>query len=141
MSGAEIYLAGQTLQTGGQIAQGVSAYGQSRRNASIVKKNAAADAQRFQRDARRRQATTQAQYAAAGVDVNSGSPLNVMVDQALDLAEDQARILFNADVRAQAIKDQGTGALVNSALSAAGTVAETAYTVHRAGGMKKFLAT
>lgn len=118
-------LLGSAMGAAGSILGGLSAYEQSSKNAAhmaAMGRNAMKDAENqawLKRDAAQRQAASQrARFGASGIEVNEGSPLNVLADIDAQGEVDAAGALHQGkmqkmqwDVRKSSAKQQGRTAL------------------------------
>lgn len=86
-----------SAQYNGQIAS---------QNAMIASEQGEAAAQAQQRDAERSMGRTVAAFGASGVQVNSGSPTDVMADSARNAMLDNLTLQYNASLRGTQFKDQ-----------------------------------
>lgn len=124
MAGPELLLIAGAASAGASVVQGVQANRQARSQASAVRAAGRAERERLEISNRRRLGTARARIGASGVDF-SGSPLDVLVDEATTAALGEANVTFNARSRANAIRQQGRNALVGG-FARAGTTALTA---------------
>lgn len=121
----------------GSVSQGMAAKSASKYNAKVANDEAQQVTQQAEFDvtqsdaaARRRLATQKTQYAASGVAVDSGSPLEVAAEDTKQAALDDMTIRYNAalqkrGLRAQAAAEKASGkrALAGSIFSAGTTIA------------------
>jgi len=104
---------GAAVSAVGAVRQAQAQAGAARYNAQIAEQNsqiataqgnAAAEAQ--SRDAQRKMGAMVASYGAAGVDVSSGSPADVLADSARSAALDNLTIRYNSKLRAMGFDQQ-----------------------------------
>lgn len=121
---------GSGLAIASPILGGLSAYEESRASAEAYKQNAAIAQQQAknqaaqEKDKYRRLASAQrAAYGASGVEVNSGSPLDVLVDTDAEGAMSVMQLLYGGELeaanwrtRANAAKASGRNSLTSGLL-------------------------
>lgn len=97
----------------GAVRQAQAQAGAMRYNAQIAEQNAqianaqgAAAAEAQQREAQRRIGSAIASYGASGVDVGTGSPVDVLADSARQSALDNLTVKYNYKLRAQGYLNQ-----------------------------------
>lgn len=102
------------LQAIGSVMQGINAqqvgaYNDAvqNRNAIITGQNASQDATAQAADAARKIGAARAGYAKAGVQLDEGSPLDVLAESARTAELDRQTILYQGRVQAQGYIDQG----------------------------------
>jgi len=137
--------AGAQMQQG-QVAQQMASYNNiilnQRADQAQAEARARADIQA--RDSARRLGATRAAYGASGVDVNTGTPLEVMADEATEGELQRRLTLYQGDAQAYNLRQQGMlalaggGAAANAADTAAGTTlltgaARTGFTAYQLG--------
>jgi len=101
-------VAGLAMQASGQAQAGAAARAASEANARALQLKAQTDVAAAEAEARqselaseRHYGTIRANYAASGVDVNTGSPLEVMADQHMQGALAAKLLRFQGQVQAQ----------------------------------------
>lgn len=135
MSFGPAMLAATAVKTVGNIMQGEAQAGSAKFNARVAQQNAviaqqqgaAAEAAQ-QRDAARQIGTMIANYGSSGVQLDSGSPLDVLADSARMAELDRLTIQYNTrlkaagyQVEAQLQQNQATSARTSALFNAAGS--------------------
>ena len=137
IAGMGKYLAPAALgiSAASQVLGGISAYGDSRAQASAAETNTELAAEQAgnqasqERDKYRRFASSQkATLGASGVDVNVGSPIDVLADTDAEGEVSAMQLLYGGQLeaanwrqRAQSLKSQGRGSLIGGILGGVGT--------------------
>lgn len=91
----------QMLAGGVQTALGFSSAGAQRKFADIEEQLGRERAQRYAEAARRMVGVQRAAYAAGGVDVNRGTPVDLMAETAFEHAYNEAYIRYAAELDAE----------------------------------------
>jgi hypothetical protein len=113
-------------QRQGEVAAQIGGYNASifNQQANQAQAEAAARADILRRDNERKMASTRAAYAAAGVDPNQGTPLDVMEDQATEAELQRRLVLYQGDTAAMSLRQRAALASMGGAAAAeAGTMA------------------
>lgn len=136
MATPTLIMAASAASAAGSVVQGISGFQQARfqselaeQNADMARRRAEVQRGRLSREQRRRMGRARAIAGSRGVQV-TGSPLEVLSDQAAEAAEERALVSFGGEVkareqeaRASAARAQGTQSLIGGFTSAAGTLA------------------
>lgn len=140
-------IAGAATQTVGSLIQGESQAQSSEYNAAIARQNAViaqqqgeAASQAQQRDSARQIGRMKAAYGASGVQLDSGSPLDVLADSAAMATLDNLTVKYNYALKAAglqsqaAIDDMQAGTSRTSGVLGAGASALKGYSMYTAFG-------
>jgi hypothetical protein len=104
-------------------------------NAAITREQKGAATEAFDRSTARTMGSTVAAYGASGVQVDSGSPMDVLADSTRSAALDRLTLQYNYDLKARDYENQAQLNRMNAAngLQAATTYASTAGNYSTAG--------
>lgn len=118
---------GTGLMIGSPILGGITAYEQSKAMAAVYKQNAAIAAQQARNEAaqekdryRRLAAAQRASYGASGLDVNTGSPLDVLADTDAEGAVSVMQLLYGGQLDAANWRTRANQALSSGRYSLSG---------------------
>jgi len=106
------------ISAAGTLAAGQAQANAAAYNAKLARMQAAASGAQVEQDWRRKIAETKAAYAASGVDVGTGSPLEVVADEATQGALAKRLVLWKGATESQQEKYAGEQAKASSYIGA-----------------------
>jgi hypothetical protein len=109
-------------QAGAQIGMGVAAQSAAKRQARIARLRGVEAAADERRKGRRLKGKQRAAFAAAGVEVDEGTPLDVIAQTAADAETNALRAALAFEQRAEDLESAGRIALTQGILGAGSTI-------------------
>ncbi len=132
----DAFIAGATLaQAGTQIGAGVAAQSAAKRQARTARLRGAEAAEDERRKGKRLKGKQRAAFAAAGVEINEGTPLDVIAQTAADAETNALRAALAFEQQAEDLESAGRIAAMQGILGAGSTILGGAGTIANLGGI------